>query len=177
MLWIQQLHSANWSLAGWICLSAYFLGCFTTGYYLVRVRTGQDPRDLGSGSVGAKNVGRVLGCSGFLVTLLGDFGKGVATSLGALLVYDYHLALAFAILFAGAFAMLRRTVLPGLFGFVCLPLVSSYLTEPTKDPSQVVGISILAALVLVAHRKNLMDEISHLVEQPDIQPKHNQPKL
>ncbi len=218
MLWIQQLHSANWSLAGWICLSAYFLGCFTTGYYLVRVRTGQDPRHLGSGSVGAKNVGRVLGWSGFLVTLLGDFGKGafaiwaarhfttdqrlvslamlavvaghvwpaqlrfhggkgVATSLGALLVYDYHLALAFAILFAGAFAMLRRTVLPGLFGFVCLPLVSSYLTEPTKDPSQVVGISILAALVLVAHRKNLMDEISHLVEQPDIQPKHNQSKL
>src|SRR5215470_11509073 len=76
MLWIQQLRSANWTLAGWISLFSYLLGCFTTGYYLVRARLGQDIRELGSRSVGAKNVGRVLGWTGFSVTLLGDFGKG-----------------------------------------------------------------------------------------------------
>jgi glycerol-3-phosphate acyltransferase PlsY len=54
----------------------YALGCLCTGYYWVRWRTGRDIRTLGSGSVGARNVGRLLGKSGFLVTLLGDFAKG-----------------------------------------------------------------------------------------------------
>ena len=57
-------------------LAAYGLGCLTTGYYLVRLRTGQDIRGLGSGSVGARNVGRILGKSGFFITLAGDSGKG-----------------------------------------------------------------------------------------------------
>ena len=156
MTWIDQLQPANWNRASGIALASYILGCFTTGFYYVRLRTEQDIRDLGSGSVGAKNVGRVLGWRGFCVTLLGDFakgglavwaaqhftpdnrlvavallavvvghvwpaqlrfhgGKGIATSLGGLLVYDYRLALIFAVLFTGAFATLRRTVLPGLF--------------------------------------------------------------
>jgi acyl phosphate:glycerol-3-phosphate acyltransferase len=59
-------------------LVGYVLGCFTTGYYLVRWRTGQDIRELGSGSCGARNVGRQLGRTGFLLTLIGDFGKGAA---------------------------------------------------------------------------------------------------
>src|SRR5215472_4005302 len=82
MLWIQQLRSANWTLAGWISLFAYLLGCFTTGYYLVRARAGQDIRELGSGSVGARNVGRVLGWPGFVLTLLGDFVKGALAVWG-----------------------------------------------------------------------------------------------
>src|ERR1043166_5537726 len=153
MLWIQQLRSANWTLAGWISLFSYLLGCFPPGYSLVRPRLGQDIRELGSRSVGAKNVGRILGWTGFFVTLIGDFGKGafvmwaaqhfttddrllglamlavvaghvwpaqlrlhggkgVATSLGAMVVYDYHLAVAFAILFCAGFLVVRRTVLP-----------------------------------------------------------------
>ena len=55
---------------------AYALGCLTTGYYLVRWRTGQDIRALGSGNVGARNVHRALGRWGFIATFLGDFAKG-----------------------------------------------------------------------------------------------------
>jgi acyl phosphate:glycerol-3-phosphate acyltransferase len=76
MPWIEQLRSADWTRAGGIGLAAYALGCFTTGYYLVRWRTGRDIREVGSGSVGARNVGRLLGWRGFLATVLGDFGKG-----------------------------------------------------------------------------------------------------
>src|SRR4051812_39893298 len=76
MSWIDNLHSANWNQAGAIALCAYLLGCFTAGYYLVRMRTGLDIREVGSGSVGARNVSRVLGAGGFLLTLLCDFGKG-----------------------------------------------------------------------------------------------------
>jgi len=59
-----------------IVFACYFLGCFTAGYYWVRWRTGQDIRHEGSGNVGARNVGRILGASGFMATLLLDLGKG-----------------------------------------------------------------------------------------------------
>jgi len=58
-------------------LISYLLGSFTSGYYWVRWRTGLDIRLIGSGNVGAKNVGRVLGPSGFCITLLMDVAKGV----------------------------------------------------------------------------------------------------
>jgi len=215
MPWFEQLRSVNWSEAGCIFLAGYALGCFTTGYYLVRLRQGHDIRDLGSGSVGAKNVGRLLGWQGFLVTVLGDFGKGalavwaarhfttddrlvllamlavvsghvwpvqlyfrggkgMATALGALLVYDYQLALAVALLFAAAFAALRKTVLPGLFALACLPLISWYLVH---GPAEVAGSAALAGLVLLAHRKNLVTEISPLLDRRTVHPKHDPPEL
>ncbi|HRW11121.1 MAG TPA: glycerol-3-phosphate acyltransferase [Caldilineaceae bacterium] len=60
-----------------LLLVAYCLGCFTTGYYLMRVLTRRDIRTVGSGNVGSRNVGRVLGAKGFVLTLLGDAGKGL----------------------------------------------------------------------------------------------------
>lgn len=60
-----------------ICIiMAYLLGGICTGYYLVRLKAKQDIRDLGSGGVGARNVGRVLGKPGFIITSLGDALKG-----------------------------------------------------------------------------------------------------
>ena len=59
-----------------ICIGAgYALGCFSTGYYLVRWRIGQDIRALGSGSAGSTNVGRILGIPGFIAAMLGDSAK------------------------------------------------------------------------------------------------------
>lgn len=213
MAWIEQLRSANWNQAGGICLCAYLLGCFTSGYYFVRMRLGADIREIGSGSVGAKNVGRILGKTGFCLTLLFDFGKGVfavwaaqhfttddrlvalamlsvvaghiwpaqlrfhggkgmATSLGALLVYDPQLAFTFAILFLCSFALVRRTVLPALFALACVPLAGLLLGD---DSLKAVFLSCLAGLVLIAHRRNLGDEIFHLAERRDIHPKPDQP--
>jgi len=208
MSWFDNFHSANWNQASVICLCSYFLGCFAAGYYLVRMRLGEDIRDLGSGSVGARNVGRVLGKTGFLLTLILDFskgsfavwaarhfatpadervvalamisviaghiwplqlrgrgGKGMATSLGALLVYDPHLALPFGVLFFCAFVLLRRIVLPGLFALACLPLVILMLDESS---TKVVLVSVSAGLVLLAHRKNFVEEILHLAERRDV---------
>jgi len=59
-----------------IIVAAYLLGCCNTGYYLVRLSTGRDIRTMASGGTGSRNVGRALGARGFLVTLIGDAGKG-----------------------------------------------------------------------------------------------------
>jgi len=69
---------SSWSGQEWTWIvSCYFLGCFTAGYYWTRWQTGRDIRHLGSGNVGARNVGRTLGASGFAVTFLFDFAKGM----------------------------------------------------------------------------------------------------
>ncbi len=69
------------------------LGCFNTGDYLVRWRTGQDLRTLGSGSAGSKNVSRVVGPVGFGVTLLKRdmLGAGAIALLGASTGWDGRL--------------------------------------------------------------------------------------
>lgn len=65
-----------------ICiLVAYLLGSICTGYYFVRFKAKVDIREQGSGGVGARNVGRLLGRPGFLITLLGDGLKGVLAIL------------------------------------------------------------------------------------------------
>jgi glycerol-3-phosphate acyltransferase PlsY len=62
---------------------AYLLGCFATAYYTVRLRTGQDVRQLGSGNVGGRNAGRVLGRAGFAIVAVGDALKGLLAVLFA----------------------------------------------------------------------------------------------
>ncbi len=65
-----------------ICiLIAYLLGGICVGYYLVRFKTGQDIREMGSGGVGARNAGRVLGKAAFISTFLGDALKGLVAVL------------------------------------------------------------------------------------------------
>ncbi len=212
MPWLEPLQPVEWGRAIGIVAGAYVLGCFTTGYYLVRWWAGQDLRRVGSGSLGARNAGRALGWKGFLLTALGDFakgvfavmaaehftmdgrlvvlallavvaghvwplqlgfrgGKGVATSLGALLAWDYHLAIAFAILFCITAGALRRTVLPALLAFALLPVVGMYWGH---EAAKAVGATLLAGVILIAHRKNLIEEFSRLIPHRNLHPEHDQ---
>ncbi len=200
MLWVEQWRSAELGRIAICVAGAYLLGCFATGYYLVRARTGRDIRELASGSVGARNVGRALGRMFFFLTVLGDFakgalavwaverltgnqflaglallavvaghiwpaqlgfrgGKGVATSLGGLLFLDPHLALVYVVVFVVGFAVIRKTILPGLFAYVCLPLACLW---PEHDGTKTGIFAALAAMVLFAHRRNFVEEIPWL---------------
>lgn len=188
----------------WILL-AYLLGCFTTGYYWMRWRTGQDIRQHGSGNVGARNVGRLVGPGGFVVTLGLDAakgavavlaaqqggvseeallavllavvaghiwpwqlgfagGKGVATSLGALLAYDPSLLGVLALVFVSAFALLREFTLSGLLAYVLAPLVL-YLSDFHFD--RLAAMSLLAVLVVLAHRGNVRQKLTRLFHGPE----------
>jgi len=58
-------------------------GSIPFGYLLVRLKTGRDVRDTGSGNIGATNVARALGARGGVITLLLDAAKGAAGVLAA----------------------------------------------------------------------------------------------
>ncbi len=216
--WYDQWPAGQWTHVVGVALGAYALGCITTGYYLVRSRTGQDLRTLGSGTLGARNAGRVLGRMGFIITLLGDLlkgtvavwavakfapgsgleglalvavvaghiwpvqlrchgGKGVATCLGALLMYDYQMLVVFACLFAGPFLFLRRTMLPGLIAFAAMPFAAIWLARhagatPAVAALQSLAVSAASLFILLAHRRNLTDEISKILERRRLQARH-----
>jgi glycerol-3-phosphate acyltransferase PlsY len=57
---------------------AFAVGSIPFGYVLVRLLGKGDIRATGSGNIGATNVGRLLGPTGWTSTLLLDAGKGVA---------------------------------------------------------------------------------------------------
>jgi glycerol-3-phosphate acyltransferase PlsY len=177
--------------------ACYGIGCCTAGYYWVRWRTGLDLRLLGSGNVGARNVARIAGPSGFAVTLLIDAmkgglavkmalhfgaspeilvasviavivghnwpiqlrfhgGKGIATSLGALLVYDSWIVLLLIAVFLPLYALLRNLTLSGLLAFALSPLFVFLYGSTNAD---VAAISFIAILLLLSHRKNIREEI------------------
>ena len=82
---------------------AYLLGCIATAYYIVRLRTRQDIRQLGSGNVGGRNAGRVLGRSAFAIVAVGDALKGLIAVLFAryLGVGDWAIMLVILAVLAG----------------------------------------------------------------------------
>ena len=173
--------------------AAYALGCLSTGYYLVRLRSGADVRSMGSGNIGARNVGRVLGKWGLATTLLGDTakgafpmaaallldmepwavmavlfavvaghlwpaqlgfrgGKGLATTMGAVLVLDFRLVLA-AIAVAGIAWLISRNTTGG--GLVAVALSPFAALVAGHDTVTAAALGILAAVIVFAHRSNL----------------------
>jgi len=180
-----------------VVIVSYMLGCVSTGYYLTKFLAGKDIRNLGSRSTGATNVGRILGKRGFLITLSGDFlkgmvamsiavvlqlepwavqasllsvvighiwpvqlsfcgGKGVAAAFGALLIFDYFLAVGCLAVFVMFFFLLRKYIVSGLLGIFALPLLAVLLREPLVD---ITGLTILVFLILFAHRANILRSI------------------
>jgi glycerol-3-phosphate acyltransferase PlsY len=202
MMWIEQLQSEDWPKAAGCVMGGYVLGCFATGYYLVRARTSRDLREVESGNVGARNASRVLGKPGFFLTALGDLGKGalavwfaakftshdglamglamlavvaghlwpaqlhfrggkgIATSFGALLMFDYRVALTIFAVFLGGYLVTRRSLFPAMFAYVCLPLADGWFD---RDGLSAVLLIVLAAMILFAHRKNLSEETMALL--------------
>jgi glycerol-3-phosphate acyltransferase PlsY len=65
------------------CLAAYALGCINAAYYWARLRHGIDIRRFGSGTAGARNIGRRYGMRGFVLILILDAALGaLAVGIG-----------------------------------------------------------------------------------------------
>jgi glycerol-3-phosphate acyltransferase PlsY len=215
MMWTEQIQSVE-ALPALACAAgSYALGCFATGYYLGRFRTGRDIREFESGNIGARNVGRLLGKSGFILTTLGDAakgalavsatkyftsssllaalavlfvvighiwpvtlnwrgGKGVVTSGGAMLVFDYRIALAYGAAVALGYAFTRRMTMPGLVAYLVVPFVSHWLGH---SPLETTVFSILTVLILFAHRENVVEAFPALAFRRRLseKPQHTKP--
>lgn len=70
-----------------LIIVGYLLGAIPFGLLVSRAMGGPDPRQGGSGNIGATNVARQAGKSAGVLTLLLDIGKG----LGPALLADYWL--------------------------------------------------------------------------------------
>ncbi len=72
-----------WAFILIVALISYLIGSIPTGYIIVKAKTGQDIRTVGSGSTGATNVKRVLGKKWFFTVMLLDAIKGMIPVLCA----------------------------------------------------------------------------------------------
>ena len=101
-------------------------------------------------------------------------GKGVATSFGALLMFDYRVALTILVLFLAGFAVTRKSLFPAMFAFACLPLVDWWFN---RDDLTATLMTVLAAIILFAHRRNLAEEIAALLARRGVASKPEHTKL
>lgn len=86
---------------------AYLIGSIPTGYLIVKAKTNQDIRTIGSGSTGATNVKRVLGKKWFFIVMLLDALKGAApVVLAKVLTTDVYGAYA---VFAAIFVIIGHS--------------------------------------------------------------------
>ncbi|MDQ4077372.1 MAG: glycerol-3-phosphate acyltransferase [Chloroflexota bacterium] len=186
-----------------VVIASYALGCFSTGYYLVRLRTGQDIRELGSGSAGGTNVGRVLGRAGFAVTMFVDLikgalalgialylgvtswvltliitavvvghifplqlgfrgGKGLATALGAMLMYDFRLPIVISALTLLLGSLSKQFTLSLMLVIAAAPLVAALFGHTSAEAG---GVAMTALFILLAHRTNIATALKALWSQ------------
>jgi glycerol-3-phosphate acyltransferase PlsY len=186
-------------------VAAYLIGAIPFGYLTALWVGGIDIRTVGSGNIGATNVGRVLGFRFFLfvfvldllkgllptyglpllvshasgravpelpvfvalATILGhNFpvylrfrgGKGVATSLGALLVLDWVASVSSAVGFVTFLLVTRYVSLSSLLGGLVFLAVHFVRTDNPWDRDHLAMSALtigLVALLIVRHRKNL----------------------
>ncbi|HZV79999.1 MAG TPA: glycerol-3-phosphate 1-O-acyltransferase PlsY [Candidatus Binatus sp.] len=78
-----------------LIVAAYFIGSIPFGVIVGRALFGVDPRNVGSGNIGAANALRAMGMWGAILTLLGDIIKGsVPTALAVYVLHSAPLAVA-----------------------------------------------------------------------------------
>ena len=189
-----------------VVLVAYLIGAIPFGYLIARWARGVDIRTVGSGNIGATNVGRVLGFRFFVLVFTLDLlkgmlptlgaarlvesvtgqasptlpvlaalasilghnfpiylrfrgGKGVATSLGALLALDAVAALSAAGAFGASLLVTRYVSVSSLFGGVIFAVVHFVRAKSPLSRDELAMTLVTAALLIMIffrHRKNMV---------------------
>ena len=130
-------------------LAAYLIGGIPFGYLLVRMKTGQDVRALGSGNIGATNVLRTTGRGIGVLTLILDIAKGwFAVWLAARLTHDSQEWMA-----AAGVAVVLGHAYPVFLKFQGGKAVASFVgVALALAPAALLGVVILFVLVVAATR-------------------------
>ncbi|NBV05861.1 MAG: glycerol-3-phosphate acyltransferase [Proteobacteria bacterium] len=135
---------------------SYLLGCFCSAYYLVKIYSNLDIRNINSGTVGARNAGRILGKKGFIITFIGDFLKTVL-ALGVT-IYFFRSDTNFSILFlSSSMAVICGHLFPaqlkfkggkGVVVFTAIIFVINFWVL-------LISLGVLFLLLLVTHNQKL----------------------
>lgn len=146
---------------------SYLLGCFCSAYYLVKIYGNLDIRNIGSGTVGARNAGRLLGKKGFIITFIGDFLKTVL-ALGVT-IYFFRSDTNFSILFlSSSIAVILGHLFPaqlkfkggkGVVVFTAIIFVLNFWVL-------LISLSVLFLLLLITHNQKLSIAASVLTTIP-----------
>jgi glycerol-3-phosphate acyltransferase PlsY len=79
-------------------------------------------------------------------------GKGVATAIGSLAAFDVKILIPLIIIFAIAALVAKDLTLGGLLAIAISPVAAAILHQSAAVTA---GVSILAAMIVFAHRENL----------------------
>jgi acyl phosphate:glycerol-3-phosphate acyltransferase len=167
---------------------SYLVGGLMTGFLVAKLFKGHDLRVMGSGNIGARNAGRVLGPSGFVLTLAGDIikaaavvwagielgfpehiqllgflavimghlypvflrfhgGKGVASFIGGLIVFNWLSAVLVGVAFLLFYSIKRSLTVAGLFAFVLSPFFYWLLEKQWIETLILIPISLMVVYV------------------------------
>ena len=131
-----------------IILLSYLLGSITGAYYISKWLARKDIRTFGSGNVGARNAGRLLGKKGFLYTLVIDIAKVIiALTITSILFPENKI-----LLLISAFFLLIGHIWPIQLGFkggkgVVVYLASTLFLVPFAIV--ILGISVGISYLLI----------------------------
>ncbi|MCR6545204.1 glycerol-3-phosphate acyltransferase [Dehalobacterium formicoaceticum] len=81
-------------------------------------------------------------------------GKGIATFLGVITVFDITVVLILLLIYLPVFVILRQFTISGLISIGLLPLVLFFLDYSGE---KVLVILLFAIIIITKHRKNILD--------------------
>lgn len=180
-----------------IIIGAYLIGNILTGWVLAKFIYRRDIHHEGSGNVGARNAGRLYGKTAFIITLLGDAGKGmllvsigkwleyspsfqlllllvviighiyplmfrfkggkgIATFIGGIAIFDPPQFAVFACVFILFFIIFRSLTLSGMLAITLFPLLMVFYSYTSQD---IIVATCISLVLLYAHRQNLKEKI------------------
>ncbi len=154
---------------------AYLIGSIPTGYLIVKSATGQDIRQVGSGSTGATNVKRVMGKKWFFIVLLLDALKGAIPVMIANFVPYLHSNSGLTAVVAAACVLLghSKSIYLGFTGGKSV--ASGVGTILALSPTVGLSIAVIWAIITYASKYVSLGSIIALALSPVLMFLFNQP--
>lgn len=154
---------------------AYLIGSIPTGYLIVKSATGQDIRQVGSGSTGATNVKRVMGKKWFFIVLLLDALKGAIPVMIANFVPYLHSNSGLTAVVAAACVLLghSKSIYLGFTGGKSV--ASGVGTILALSPTVGLSIAVIWAIITYASKYVSLGSIIALALSPILMFLFNQP--
>lgn len=154
---------------------AYLIGSIPTGYIVVKSATGQDIRQVGSGSTGATNVKRVMGKKWFFIVLLLDALKGAIPVMIANFVPYLHSNSGLTAVVAAACVLLghSKSIYLGFTGGKSV--ASGVGTILVLSPTVGLSIAVIWAIITYASKYVSLGSIIALALSPVLMFLFNQP--